>query len=44
MTSIGLDMQGYDANDWDLTEIDAIDSATSVAYVRGLFDRVAPSS
>ena len=44
MTSIGLDMQGYDANDWDLTEIDAIDSATSVTYVRGLFDRVAPSS
>ena len=44
MTSIGSDMQGYGANDWDLTEIDAIDSATSVTYVRGLFDRVAPSS
>ncbi len=43
MTSIGLSLQGYDANDWELKATDAIDASTSVEYVRDLFDRVPPS-
>lgn len=40
ITHLGLTLQGYDPNDWELAAESRIDSGTSVDYVRSLFDRV----
>ena len=39
MTQKWLKKTGYDFRDWDLNEPDALDPATTVEYVRSLFER-----
>lgn len=39
MMHVGLKIQGYDKKDWELTKVASIDPATSVDYVKALFDR-----